>query len=341
MVRTAPPAGEPRQTRRPPEAIGLALRQTVDAAAARLSAAGATVELHPLVANERGAPVAGVYAAALGLGCVLALAWPLRASVALGVLLISGMLDLEGRRSWFRGLVPRQGGRALLQWTPPAAEPGPLVVLVVPDEATRPRAPGVAASALGALTLFGLLGALARPFLTDLTTPLLVAVGAGAALVAAAAWALDRRGRLDPDAESGVRLAERVVAALSETPAGRGRVAVATVGGGTLFHDGVDVLLHNHAPRMSRERTRVVTWQPSAGPLSVVSRDGRLLRSRPDPALLQTLAPLGLPETRSLTSAARARAGGWRAVGLEGGLDDPGSIVRTLADAARRAAAGE
>jgi hypothetical protein len=296
------------------------------------------VELHAVVANERGGPVVVTFALCLAAASLLALAWPLRASVAIGVLLISGLLDLEGRRSWVRRLAPREGGRALLQWTPPAAEPGPVVLLVVPEEATRIRAPGLGASVLGALTLCALAGALARPFVSDLAGPLLVGIGAGAALVAAIAWALDRRGRLEPDAESGIRLAERIAADLADTPPARGRVAVATVGGGALFHDGVDVLLQNHRARLSPARTRVITWQPTDGPLSLVPRDGRLLRSRAPDALQQALALLGLPPASGVTTAARARACGWPAAGLQGGLDDPGAIVKALAAAARHAA---
>jgi hypothetical protein len=341
MARGAHPPGETRPTRQPPEAVGLSLRQSVDAAATRLSDAGARVELHGLVANERGGPVAATYGAALAACCFLALAWPLRASVLLGVLLVSGLLDLEGRRSWLRQLAPREGGRALLQWPTAPAPPGPLVLLVVPDEATRSRAPGFVASALGALGLLSLAGALARPFLTDLTTPLLATMGTAGLIITALAWLLDRRGRPAPDGESGVRLAERIVAALERQPPARGRVAVATIGGGTLFHDGVGVVLQNHRARLPTETTRVVTWQPADGALSLVPRDGRLLRSRPDPALLAALEPLGLPASGGVTAAARARACGWRAVGLQGGLDDPGSIVKALADAARRAIESE
>jgi len=341
MARGAHPPGEPRPTRQPPEAVGQRLRQSVDAAAARLSESGVRVELHALVANERGGPVAATYGVALAACCFLALAWPLRASVLLGLMLASGLLDLEGRRSWLRQLAPREGGRALLQWPTTTAPPGPLVLLVVPDEATRSRAPGFVASALGALTLCSLLGALARPLVADLTVPLLTATGTAGLIVTTLAWLFDRRGRMEPDGESGVRLAERIVSALEEQPPARGHVAVATIGGGTLFHDGLDVLLKNHRTRLAPETTRIVTWQPADGSLSIVPRDGRILRSRPDPALLTSLESLDLPSSGGVTSAARARTGGWRAVGLQGGLDDPGSIVRGLADAARRAAEGE
>ncbi|MEC8424185.1 MAG: hypothetical protein VX000_10430, partial [Myxococcota bacterium] len=70
-------------------------------------------------------------------------------------------------------------------------------------------------------------------------------------------------------------------------------------------------------------------------------RDGRMLRSAADRGLVEALAPLELPTTTGVTAAARARSGGWRSVGLQGGLDDPARIVKTLAEAARLAAGAE
>ena len=338
MVRSAPPDGTTAPTRRSPTAVGLVLRQTLDGAAARLARAGRTVELHPVVGNQRGAPVVAAYAAAVALLTLTALAAPLPASLLLGTLFLCGVVDMEGRRSWFRGLVPRQGARALLQWTGDDAPGAPIAMVVVPVEATHIRPTSRAPLLLAALGVVGTFGALLRPFLADAASPLLLSVSAVSGVVALVALWLDSRGRLAPDAESGVRLAERIVAAVESEQPARGRVVVATVGGGAGFHDGLDVLLRNQAHRLSRSRTRILTWQPARGPLAVIPREGHLLRTPASESLLQAVAPLGLPSVSGQGASGRARTGGWPALGLQGGLDHPADVVHGLASAARHVA---
>jgi len=338
MVRSAPPDPTTQPTRRPPAAVGLALRQTLDGAAVRLADSGRTVELHAVVGNERAGAVVTAYGTALAALTLTALAAPLTASLLLGGLLGCGLLDLEGRRSWFRRLVPRQGGRALLHWAGSEAPGRPVVLVVVPAEATRLRSASRAPLLLAALGIVGTLGALLRPFLADAASPLLLGVAAASGLVALASVWLDSRGRLDPDAESGVRLAERIVAALEAEPPTRGRIAVATVTDGAGFHDGLDVLLRNQAGRLSRDRTRILSWQPAPGPLAVVPRSGHLLRTPASELLLDAVAPLGLPAVPGRGAAARARGDGWTALGLQGGLDSPADVVHGLASAARHVA---
>ena len=339
MVQSAPPDGATGPSRRPPEANGLTLRQSADAAAQRLADAGHTVELHPLVSNERGAPVLAAYASAFMIASLAALAAPLQSSALLAALLGCGLFDLEGRRSWFRGIVPREGARALLQWTRPGPSDGPVVIVAIPDEATRVRQTGVGPLVLAGLGIAALAGALARPFFADPAGPFLVSVALASALVMLIALAVDRRGRVLADEGSGFRLAERIAAALEDSPPERGRVVLATVGGGGLFHDGIEVLLRNQADRLERATTRVLTWQPDSGPLTIVPRDGHLLRSAAPGRFIESLGELGLPTGRGVTAAARARASGWAAIGLQGGLEEPAAVVHTVADAARRLAA--
>jgi len=339
MVRSAPPDGTTAPTRRSPTAVGLALRQSLDGAAARLAETGRTVELHPVVGNERVAPVVAAYAAAIAVLAMTALAAPLAASLLLGALLVCGVLDHEGRRSWFRGLVPRQGGRALLHWTGDDTPGEPIAMVVVPVEATRARATSHAPLMIAALGIVGTLGTFLRPFLSDAASLLLLSVAAVSGVFALAVSWLDSRGRLEPDAESGVRLAERIVAAVEGTQPARGRVVVATVGGGATFHDGLDVLLRNQAHRLSRSRTRILAWQPAPGDLAVIPREGHLLPAAAPEALLQAVAPLGLPGVSGQGAARRAGISGWSALGLQGGLDNPADVVHGLASAARLVAA--
>ena len=218
MVQSAPPDGATGPSRRPPEANGLTLRQSADAAAQRLADAGHTVELHPLVSNERGAPVLAAYASAFMIASLAALAAPLQSSALLAALLGCGLFDLEGRRSWFRGIVPREGARALLQWTRPGPSDGPVVIVAIPDEATRVRQTGVGPLVLAGLGIAALAGALARPFFADPAGPFLVSVALTSALVMLIALAVDRRGRVLADEGSGFRLAERIAAALEDSP---------------------------------------------------------------------------------------------------------------------------
>jgi hypothetical protein len=77
------------------------------------------------------------------------------------------------------------------------------------------------------------------------------------------------------------------------------------------------------------------TLQGAKGPPKTSCSEGRMMRSTPTAHLVGVADAMGLPEARGVTGAARARRCGWPALGLQGGLDEPGSVVHGLAGVAR------
>jgi hypothetical protein len=350
----------------PHDTATLALQTASHTAAVRLTASR-RVGFHGIVANERGGPVLVTYGLAIALCCLWALGWPLRAGAVLVAVIGSGLLDLDGGRGWLRYLTPRDSGRALVLWrngseptgaTPDRGADGPIVaadharggdavpltaLIAVPSEATRVRAPTLLAPVLAACALLGVAGAFLRPLFPDPAGPLLVGVALLAFFTAALAALWDRRGRADLDPESGIRLAERVLNHLEQDPSPARPVAVAVVGGGTLFNDGIEVLLRNHDHIFSPATTQVIAWQPEKGALQAVRVEGRIKGRPADPGLVEIADQIGLLNTKATTAAGRAARAGWSGIGLVGGLDDPGSVVRGLAmlAGADRGARGE
>ena len=319
-----------------------------------LAAAGRDVELHGSVVNEAGGRVAAAYGFVGATASLLALVWPLRAGLLLAAVAGAGVIDLDNRWSWLRRLVPRDIGRTVLLWQPaprpgahPAAEPAepdpeagapsrPLILLCLPVDAERPREFTVLSAAplgggIGLALFSALLHGLGVAFAADaLTLAALVLCCVGfVGLIR------DRvvRGSVEPG--SGGRLATRLLDALDEQPLRHTDLAIAVVGGGSLFHDGAETLLRNHAPRLPAARTRVLAWEPAEGALKAIPQDGRVRRVEADAVLLGAADRAGLQRRPGATAAGRATRLGWRALGLSGGNRDLPAVAGRLLDILR------
>jgi len=185
---------------------------------------------------------------------------------------------------------------------------------------------------LGGLVAIGLP---LRWLLPEAAGPLLGWTGLGCLVAAGVAALLDQAQRRD----GGVG-AERAVMGLlrrlHERPPQSFDVAVACVDDGLDHFDGTETLLLNHRRRLDTTSTRVVAWQPRPRSLAALTREGRLRRRDADPLLVSAASSLGLPDARGVSAAARARALGWRALGLIGGVDAVDQVVERLVDLIHR-----
>ncbi len=301
-----------------------------------LALASEDVELHGSVVNEGGARVMAGFALAGSALALLALRYPLRAEILLMAVLAAGAWDLFGGRSWLRRFVPREVGRTVLTWRPAArvtADPLPprRLLLILPTDALRirdlrplsaiPVGLGLGAAAVGAL-----LEAAGAGFATSL----LLAASLILALLGAVGLFFDRIVPPAVDPASGGRLARRLLDALADQPLKHTDVVIAVVGGGCLFHDGVEVLLKNHINRLAPASTRVLSGSPAGAPLHGARRwsPAHPPRRRRAAGCRQRLGPGQRPGRHG--GGPGAGRLGWAGLGLTGGMEDPGSIVRSL-----------
>lgn len=347
LARPAATSAQIARSRRRQAAVTAELRAQADLGRA-LVARGEDVELHGTVINDAGGRVAAGFALVAGAGALLAHLRPTLAAVVLVAVVLAGLRDLDHGRSWLRRLVPRDIGRNVVLWRKAAGAvepgapgaPGPLprprVVLCLPADARRERsiAPWSWAP-LGAGVVLALLGA-ALGALGVAAGPLLWVSAALLAVVFVAGLLLDRMVPASVDPSTGAELLVPLLADLEHTPLQAVDLCVAVVGGGSLFHDGVEVLLRNHENRLPPNQTTVLTWAPGRGRLAVVARDGRLRPLAPPADLVALTHALDLDPVRDASAAGRALALGWRALGLAGGQNEPAQVRAALLAVLRR-----
>ena len=308
---------------------------------------GWTAELQATVVHRRLAPTVAGYALAAITATLVSTGWPTVGGVLAVSVLLGGIADLAGGRSWVRHLTPRRGHRNVLLWAdekPPDPAPGPWpggtpgaphrrqVLLLIPDHpAFRTMSWGTGLGALfGAVAVASIVGSQ----LTEAATAMALLAGTAAGLVAISllAMAVDRR-PARPKSARGVAAARAIVDALptSLVP----RVGIVVIGSMEPWFDGIEVLLRSRRRRMPPTDTDVVVWHPGPGPVRVVTADG-VFRRAPARVLVEAMSAIPPMPPRWWrpwrTGALRARGLGWSAVGLVGGGNDPESI-RTLAAA--------
>ena len=316
----------------------------LERAALALVADGITTELQATVVHQRFATTVAGYAISSITATLLSLQWPLWGGLFAGAVMLGGVTDLAGGRSWVRRLIPRRGHRNVLAWLQdkaPDPSPGPWpgqtaetttpkqILLLIPDHPSHRTISG--GTGIGAVFgLASLLAILAAPALDPPVAATVLAVTAGSLLITAlAAIAIDRRPAA-PRSARGVAAARSILAALD--PALPSRVGIVVVGSMEPWFDGVEVLLRARQRRHPASSTRVLIWHPGSGPLQRVERDG--VFGRPSPAVMaHALHPLPIARRRwwhpPRTGALRARRLGWTAAGLVGG-DDNGPTVDAL-----------
>ncbi len=307
-----PPAGDP-------------LRR-VEQAARLVRGHGATVFLQPTVGHRRlvGPLVATLLA--LGVAVVLGLLAPLPGVALLLALAWSAVRDADGGRGWFRQLLPRRAG-----WVAEAELFGnedpqqPTVIVWLPvvrysaglflsaRTARRLLLPLVAAGAVGALAVL-----LHAPFGVPGVELLVVACAAVFPLGALLAGSvlLGRRPQAAQDDATAVLSA--ALTDLETAPPPGVRILLLVGSAGATWFDDLGLWLRNRRHRYNVERTALIALQPARPPMGLVVRDGLLRTRTPPPALLDALAPCGLPAVEGRTAALRAAAHGLTAIGIQG-----------------------
>jgi len=279
-----------------------------------------------------------VYALVLALVAWFSARWPGVATLVFLATVASAMLDLDGGMGPVRRLVGRDPGQTLLAWLRREAPATRATVLVLLPADLRPARPRLGARFLLPLLVLGGLLAIGLPLrwvLPEAAGPLLAWTGLGCLLSAGAAALLDQAQRRDGGVGT-ERAVMGLLRRLRERPPKAFDVAVACVDDGLDHFDGTEILLLNHRRRLDVASTRVLAWQPRSTPLSALTREGRLRRRDADPLLVTAAADLGLPDARGVSAASRARALGWRALGLSGGVDAVDQVVERLVDLIHR-----
>lgn len=268
-------------------------------------------------------------------------AWPTVSLVLATAVMLGGLVDLAGGRSWVRALTPRRGHRNVLLWSEtkaPDPDPGPWpgtshgpdqrqqVLLLVPDHPSGGELSNI--TALGAF--FGLvaLGTILGCRMVDTPTSWSALAGTTTCLlvVSLVSVGFNRRPK-SPRAAPGIAAARAIVEQLPRSlPA---RVGIVIVGGLGPWFDGVEVLLSARKRRLPPQRTDIIVWHPGDGPVAKVTRDG-LFRRPAHTRIIDAAESLPEANPRRLrpwrTGALRARRMGWPALGLVGGANDPPTI---------------
>ena len=303
--------------------------------ARELVATGERVELHGTVGHHDGLRTAAVYLGVAALASLMGRAWPLPALLLFGLVVASGAVDLNGGRGLLRRFIPREIGQTVLAWRPvdKGSEPRPCFALVIPAEGreTPPTLPAWSWIAVAVLLGFeGIALGLALADADFARTPLnlaLAGTSCAALVVGLGAWWRGQRG----PASVGLACARGLLRVLSTSPLRHHDLVLVVTADGMNHADALEILLLNHERRLSRERTRVLAWQPPGARLAAVGAEGRIRPLPSPPPLLQALAGTGIEVLpKGLTPAARARRLGWSSLGFVGGLADPRSSIEAL-----------
>ncbi len=242
----------------------------------------------------------------------------------------SAYVELEGGRGWLRGFVPRAVGHNLVVW----GAAGPKRQLVVCAPLDGPHRSVWAESRWYGIVLVGVTLVVLGMALS-LVAPAIASqvVGAGTAVF----LALSLVGTIGilayecPTEPLGAELLA-VVARLRTHPTKNVSVTVVATQGGSLTHDGVDILVRNNHHRLPRRSTRVVVLTPAKGPPTLVDPEGVWQRAPADPLLAGSIRSLGARTRRGVSVASRLARARFTGIAIEGEMDAGWieSMIRSL-----------
>jgi hypothetical protein len=123
-----------------------------------------------------------------------------------------------------------------------------------------------------------------------------------------------------------------VVERLRAQPTKNVSVTLAVTQGGSLVHDGVDILVRNNHHRLPPRSTRVVALAPAKGPPRLVDPEGVWRSAAADPLLAGAVRSLGAGAARGVSAASRLARARVTAIGVVGEIDADWieSMVRAL-----------
>jgi hypothetical protein len=280
------------------------------------AAAGREVTLQGTVVHHRASRTVALYCATVSLLSLTALYLPRLTLVALAMVGLSAVMDLDGGSGWLRSLLPRRAAHNVVAW--PEQDHGPLLLIVSALESEVPihqiplwmlRIP------LGLLGLSAL-GCVLSPGYPEVAqaTLLTTALCLGLVGLTALGWdLLTRTKRADNPARAALELA---IPQLERAGLARLRCAWALIGGELSHHDGLETLLLNHQHRLRKDCTRVLLLHPDWDILGAVHHEGRIRRLASDKLLVGAMRHLGLAGRHRTTGASRAKRAGWRAAAM-------------------------
>ncbi|MCB9777774.1 MAG: hypothetical protein H6742_04355 [Alphaproteobacteria bacterium] len=291
----------------------------------RLHATGAPTWFVPAVGHAGSRAPVLAYAlamvAALGVGLLRPLPGIALCLAVLGAVL----LDLQGRQSWLRRLIPRRAGWAVAAEVAPGSGPDAPTLVVWASANPARSGPGartglvqVALGAALAGTVAGVVGVLLHGAHPDVGRIVVLVAGASICLVAGLVLAVGRAGRLPPPGAAPADLLAAVAPRLRAWTGNDTRVLVAAGSLGAPWHDELEHLLADKRLALRRDRTALLCLEAGAHPLAAIARDGTAVPRRAPPTLLAALQESGLPLQRGWTGATRATRLGLPAIGLAG-----------------------
>lgn len=280
------------------------------------AAAGRKVTLQGTVVHHRASRTVALYCATGSLLSLTALYRPRLTLVALALVGLSAVMDLDGGRGWLRSLLPGHPDHNVVAW--PEGGDGPLLLIVAALEAkvaNRQIPLWLLRIPLGLLGLSAL-GCVLSHWYPDVAqaTLLTTALCLGLVGLAALGWGLlTRTKRVDNPARAAVELA---IPQIERAGLEHLRCAWALIGSELSHHDGLETLLLNHEHQLRQDSTRVLLLQPDWGILGAVHHEGRIRRQASDKLLVGAMQRLGLAGRHRTTGASRARKAGWRAAAM-------------------------
>ena len=284
-----------------------------------LQRAGLEVDVQGTVVTKS---IAGPLVLHALLGAAAGLLWmaaPLVGAALVFAVAWSAYVELEGGRGWLRGFVPRDVGHNLVVWGPP----GPKRQLVVCAPLDGPHRSMWADSRWYGILLGGL-ALVAIGMASSFVVPAIASqvVGAGTAVLLSTAL-LGTVGLLAYECSTeplGVELLS-VAARLRAQPTKNVSVTIVATQGGSLTHDGIDILVRNNHHRLPRRSTRVVVLTPAKGPPRLVDPEGVTRRAPADALLASAVRSLGTDARRGVSAASRIARAGFTGVGVSGEID--------------------
>jgi hypothetical protein len=242
----------------------------------------------------------------------------------------SAYVELEGGRGWLRGFVPRDVGHNLVVWGPT----GPKRQLVVCAPLDGPHRSRWADSRWYAIALAGL-AVVAIGMASSFVVPAIASqvVGAGTAVLLSTAL-LSTLGLLAYTCSTEPLGAEllAVAARLRAQPTRNVSVTIVATQGGSLTHDGIDILVRNNHHRLPRRSTRVVVLTPAKGPPRLIDPEGVTRRAAADPLLASAVRSMGTDAERGVSAASRIARARFTGIGIRGEIDPNWieSMIRAL-----------
>ena len=284
-----------------------------------LQRAGLEVDVQGTVVTKS---IAGPLVLHALLGAAAGLLWmaaPLVGTALVFAVAWSAYVELEGGRGWLRGFVPRDVGHNLVVWGPT----GPKRQLVVCAPLDGPHRSMWADSRWYAIGLAGL-ALVAIGMASSFVVPAIASqvVGAGTAVLLATALLgtvglLAYASSTEPLGAELLSVAERQRA----QPTKNVSVTFVATQGGSLTHDGIDILVRNNHHRLPRRSTRVVVLTPAKGSPHLVDPEGVTRRAAADPLLASAVRSIGADSRRGVSAASRIARAGFTGIGVRGEID--------------------